>query len=78
MIQSGISNRKNFSEWKKLVLYILMFIGQFYYSNQEFINERPLTLYDHFNITRTASFEEIKVGKNLYSQALSDIKNDTF
>ena len=78
MIQAAIANRKGISEWKKLILYIILFIGLFYKSNQEFVEKRPLTLYDHFNITRAATFEEIKAGKQIYLEALNNIANDTF
>lgn len=43
-----------------------MFLVNFYMMKEEFIAERPKTLYDHFNVSRLASFEEIKTAKNFY------------
>lgn len=35
-------------------------------------------MYDHFNVSRLATFEEIKEGKDRYLQALKDLKNTTY
>ena len=78
MIQAGIANRKGLAEWKKLFWYCVLFLGLFYQSNKEFIEKRPLTLYDQFNITRSATFEDIKSGKRIYIEALNNIDNETF
>ena len=64
-IQQGIANKK-FSKFKKLFLFVCIWIGNMYYNTQTFISNRQPTLYDLFDVPRDATFEEIKKAKDPY------------
>lgn len=62
----------------KLLLFIGLWFGNMHYNTKTFIENRQLTLYDHFNVSRTASFDEIKQAKNLYLLRLADLNDPDF
>lgn len=64
MLQNKVATHKPFTERKKLQIYVILFLGYFWYSNKGFVEERPKTLYDIMDISRLANFEEIKAKKN--------------
>lgn len=54
----------------KVMFVLMIFSGNLYHASSEWIDGRSPTLYDVFNITRTAGFEEIKDAKNYYLEKL--------
>jgi hypothetical protein len=71
-VHSWVANRK-FSQFKKLTIYIIMFIIHLNYTSKKFILNRPLTLFDEFEISRIASQEKIIEAKDLYEQRSKDL-----
>jgi len=59
----------------KMVLFMIIFAGNMYYQIGVWKDERPKTLYDLFDISRMASFEEIKAAKDDYLEKLK-MKDD--
>ena len=58
-LQDWVSKRK-WSFKFKMFVYIMVFIGNLTYNTRQFIEKRSDTLYDLFEISRLADFEEIK------------------
>ena len=56
----------------------LVFIGNLFWTGKTFVQDRPKTLFDHFQIARTASFDEIKQAKDLYLKELVWMNNESF
>jgi len=54
------------SNFKKFVLLTALFAFVLYKNVNSFVQSRPLTLYDHLGIDRSASFDEIKQARDLY------------
>jgi DnaJ-class molecular chaperone len=65
MAQNWVANKK-IKKATKLLIFITFFIGNLSYNSKTFMETRSPTLYDIFDISRTASFEEIKKAKDLY------------
>jgi len=66
---SIIANRP----WKqstKLICFCLVFLGNLRYNSNNFVKERPQTLYDALNVTRHATFDEYKDAKDRYLELL--------
>jgi hypothetical protein len=70
-IQSWIANRK-ITMLTKVILYLLIFAGNMYYGVNNWKNDRPQTLYDIYNVSRLATFEELKVAKDFYLEKLKE------
>jgi hypothetical protein len=47
-------------------MYFIVFLINFYYQTDGFLAKRPMTLYDHFKVSRLANFEELKLARNDY------------
>lgn len=77
MFQDWISKRK-ISLKAKFILFVLVYFGNMSYNTTKFIDQRPHTLYDHFEISRLANFDEIKTAKNLYLQRMQDLNNPDY
>jgi hypothetical protein len=77
MLQSWVAGKK-ISKFSKLLIFIGLFIGNIYYNTQTFLENRQPTLYDHFNVSRLATFEQLKQAKDLYLLRLSDLSNPDF
>jgi hypothetical protein len=77
MIQNFIVGKK-IKERTKIFFILLIFLVNFYMMKEEFIAERPKTLYDHFNVSRLASFEEIKNAKNFYLSQLDKLEDEEY
>ena len=65
MVQNWFAGKK-ISKLAKLLIFIAFFIGNLSYNTKSFLQGRQPTLYDHLNISRVASFEEIKKAKDHY------------
>ena len=70
MVQSWIANRK-ISKAGKVALYMILFLGNLHYQKQIFVSERPMTLFDHFQVDRQASFDDLKESRDSYLEALT-------
>jgi len=76
IIHSIIAGRR----WKqstKLAMFVAVFLANLRYNANNFMKNRPETLYDAFNVTRHATFEDFQEAKNHYIQLL-DIEEDNF
>ena len=65
MVHSFINARK-ITPPAKLILYFFVFTANWWYTSNGYITNRPHTLYDHFNVSRLANFEELKAAKDDY------------
>ena len=77
MVQNWIGKLKI-----KMPLKVAIYIGIFLYvlngNMQEFINNRPKTLFDHLNIERNATFDEIKSAKDFYLNVIREKDDPLF
>ena len=76
IVHGIIANRK----WKqstKLLMFVAVFFGNLRYNSNKFIEDRSETLYDAFNVTRHATFDEFKDAKDNYIELL-DIEEKAF
>lgn len=62
----------------KLTIYIMIFAGQLYMNTQNFVQNRPQTLYDIFQVERLSKFEDFKQAKDLYLERLKDKEDPDF
>ena len=62
----------------KIFLNVILFTCYAVYNVNDFVKDRPQTLYDIFNISRLANFEEIKDAKNLYLENLKNKDDEDF
>ena len=49
-----------------VILCFFVFTANWWYTSNGYITNRPHTLYDHFNVSRLANFEELKAAKDDY------------